>query len=326
MVLGHVANGYLSANMYPESVSLPVIHSVIYSFHMALFMIISGYLYYTAYFDNNGSPRKERLYRQVLNLTVMYVVFNIAFGLFKVLCGRFTNQSTSILDVLLTPVKPIAPYWYLYLLIFYYLIFSCRKIRDYNSWLTFIVLAVVSIIGDFNLGYWFEFRCFLYFAFFFYLGILFRKNEKIFFGNKIVTVVLFVIAVAGIAFKISGVTNSVPVPVAKVINVITALGISQALWYVFEHCKFFGENKLFELCGRYCLEIYVIHCVFTAGSRAIFPKFILDNYILSVMLNFIISTTIPILFSMLCKKLNIHGLFFKPVTYIANLRDKNKQK
>ena len=33
-----------------------------------------------------------------------------------------------------------------------------------------------------------------------------------------------------------------------------------------------GRNKFFELCGRYSLEIYVIHCFITAGNRVILPK------------------------------------------------------
>ena len=39
VVLGHVTDGYLSAGMYPSSKSMPIVHEVLYSFHMALFMI-----------------------------------------------------------------------------------------------------------------------------------------------------------------------------------------------------------------------------------------------------------------------------------------------
>ncbi len=317
VVLGHVTDGYLSAGMYPSSKSMPIVHEVLYSFHMALFMIISGYLYYMAYFDEGGKPKKGRLYRQTLNLTVMYIVFSVAFGLFKVLCGRFTNAKTSISDILLIAFKPISPYWYLYILIFYYLIFSVKRLCRADNRLILAVSVVVSLLSFFVSTSLFELHRFMYFIFFFYLGIMCRKNNGGFFENGAAAAIMFLVGATLLLLTLTDTIGDV-----MGASMIIALGISQALWCAFKKLKPLGENRLLELCGRYCLEIYVLHCVFTSGARAVFPDFILNNYALSVALNFVISTAVPILFSLVCKKLNIHGLFFKPVTYLSERKSR----
>lgn len=50
VVLGHVADGYLSAGAFPEhKTALLAIYNLIYSFHMPLFNCLSGYVFYLAY-------------------------------------------------------------------------------------------------------------------------------------------------------------------------------------------------------------------------------------------------------------------------------------
>ena len=46
VVVGHVVLGYLRAGIFPEyQWSLQLTHDLIYSFHMPLFFLISGFLY-----------------------------------------------------------------------------------------------------------------------------------------------------------------------------------------------------------------------------------------------------------------------------------------
>ena len=115
VVIGHVADGYLSAEMYPESsVLLFGLYNIIYSFHMPLFMIISGFIFFTAYVSD-GVPNTKRIHRQVLNLLAIYFIFSISFGIFKVVAGKFANKPIFIKDIFMILIKPIYPYWYLYI-------------------------------------------------------------------------------------------------------------------------------------------------------------------------------------------------------------------
>ena len=326
VVLGHVVGGYLEGNSFPKSnYMLYCINNVIYAFHMPLFMMISGFVYCTAYFDDSGLPNQKRIHRQVLNLVTIYFIFSIPFGLFKVLCGRFVNRGVDITDILMIWAKPIDPYWYLYILVALYLIFSIKKINLFDERICFVIMLCISLVSPFiHFGY-FRITSIMYYSIFFYIGMLYSKNGSL--NSKWFTMAIFMTSVVLTlifwkkTYKADAFISNIPI-----VKLSVALGIILAMWFVFEHVGFSSNNSLLKLCGRYSLEIYVIHCVFTAGFRTIFPKIGITNVYLSIILNFIISTAIPILFSVLCKKLNIHGLFFKPVTYIANLRDKNKQK
>lgn len=317
VVLGHIADGYFLANMYPQSNELLYsIYNVIYAFHMPLFMIISGYVYCYAYFDKNMKPIKERIFKQILNLIVIYFIFSVPFGIFKMICEQFTNKSVSITDILMIPIKPISPYWYIYILIPLYYIFSRECIYKLNQWITFGIFVVICICSNFIKIPYFEINKIMYYAVFFYIGIAYKINKRFILNNGFIVFSLFVVSII-LCFIFWNHNQDMTRCINRyaVINLIAASGISFMIWYVFEHIKIIGNNSILRFLGTYCLEIYVLHCVFTAGNRIILSK--IGDTILSILINMLISLAIPILFSIVCKKLNIHGLFFKPVTYIT---------
>lgn len=316
MVLGHVTGGYRLTGMYPGHPSVEILYRTIYSFHMALFMLISGYLFYAAYFDSQGQPKKKRMRRQILNLIIIYIIYDIVFSLFKAVCSRFTVDPVTWHNALLFPVLPTAHHWYIYVLILYYIFFSQRVIYQQSriTFCTTLLLGAVSIFVDVSL---FSLSKFLFFAFFFWVGACYRKGTATWFSSKVVTAVLFTVSVALFIL-----TYGTDIP-AKVpgIKTMIALGISQGIWYAFEHISVLKTNQLLSCLGRYSLEIYLLSPVFTTGARTVFPDFILDHYVLSVALNFTLGTAIPFMFAYCCKKLSVYDLFFKPVTWL----EKRKQ-
>lgn len=78
---------------------------------------------------------------------------------------------------------------------------------------------------------------------------------------------------------------------------------------VFSRCN---ENRLFGFCGKYSLEIYMMHTFLTAAIRSILIRWV-RNFVLNVSLNFIISTLVPIMIAVILKKLRLHKWIFKPV-------------
>lgn len=322
VVLGHIVGLYFQVGAYPESSEL--LHNVcklIYMFHMPLFMMLSGYLYYTAYFNDNGTPDRNRVYRQIYNQIGFYIILSIAIGVTKALLSSLTSgvliAEITFLDIALIWIRPIDICWYLYVLIILYLIFSISRLTEINRWVLLAIFAATAVYSRVILIPWFEIRQTLYYAIFFFIGITGKKYRNWIIGNKYLTIALFVAAFgSGVMIWNEELNTSNYANLIYILNIVAALGISLSLWYVFEHIKFIGKCRIWQLCGRHSLEIYAIHTFFVAGLRLVFPKIGIHNVYISIVLNLFISTTIPLLFSTLCKKLYIHELFFKPVTYV----------
>ena len=208
-------------------------------------------------------------------------------------------------------------------LIFLYLIFSVDELYKVNKYVLVSLFAVLALISPVFTFPYFEINKLLYYVFFFNMGIFLKNCNINDLKAKILTAVLFCMSVALIVLLWSPerYINS-----CFAVSIIVALGISLMLWCLFINIRFLGGSSLLQMVGRYCLEIYVIHCVFTAGLRIIFPRVGIENVYVSVILNTVISTIIPMMFSAICKKLNIHGLLFRPVTYISNLINSRRYK
>ena len=323
VVLGHIVSGYIGTDAYQEASGfLYNTYNLIYAFHMPLFMMLSGYLYYTAYFNDSGRPDTGRIHRQMYDQIGVYIIYSVLWGFLKILVVKLSDvpltTETTPLDIALIWVKPIGSYWYLYVLIFLYMIFSFKRLTDANKWILLGIFSTIALCAQVISIPWFEFSRVLYQALFFFIGITGKKYKDWVIGNKWLTLVLFIVAV-GTSVLVWNNKRDTSQYANKVflLSIVVALGISLALWYVFERINFIGNIKIFKLFGRYSLEIYVIHDFIAAGLRSVLLKAGIHNMYTSIVFILIISITMPILFSALCKKLNIHGLFFKPVTYVT---------
>lgn len=326
VVIGHVFDGYIRSGMFADSYStMCVIYNIIYAFHMPLFFIISGYVFRMAYFKDGRV--KPSLNIQIKNTIAIYIIFSVLFGLFKIVCGKYTNSDLSFKDLLMIWLKPIAPYWYLYVLVFYYVFFSRKTVMKCPQNIMLAVLVAISCVCGFipkEYYSYFSIQHLLFSMAFFFIGIVIYDNK-----NKIMTNPGFIISafalsvILMIAFRRDVFVQSGKYEYNKipVFNFFIAFGISIIIFYLFK--TFFSDEskirvKFFSFLGRYSLEVYVIHCVFTSGNRVVLSKLHIDNLWISVALNTVISVALPILFSMMLKKINMHQPVFKPVTYVKN--------
>ena len=99
-----------------------------------------------------------------------------------------------------------------------------------------------------------------------------------------------------------------------IVRMIVAIGMTAAIWYIFENVKFLAECRILEYLGKCSLEIYVIH-VLISGFRPILKIVGVTNVYISILLNLILSISLPVMFAEICRRLKIHDLIFKPISW-----------
>lgn len=139
VVIGHCITDSLSSQTFPEYAALlQMMCDAIYSFHMPLFFMISGYVFYLT-----KSYRKWKT--KVLDFSIVYVIWSALMWFSKYMMNGDVNHPVTIIDLVSIVYKPIMIYWYLYVLIILYMIVSCLKWENV-SWRLLGISAIVAII------------------------------------------------------------------------------------------------------------------------------------------------------------------------------------
>lgn len=311
VVLGHIADGYLSAGLFPEYRGiLRAIYNGTYLFHMPLFFALSGMVFQIAYVEKEtGKLKKNRLRTQSSNLIFLYVMYCFLIWIFKLCVSKYVNKPVEASAILWILGKPIYPYWYLYVLLVQYLLFAIDKVRTCDPRILLPVLLCMSAVSGYvDTHDWFQIKHILQYTVFFYLGILLAEGSDIrLFSPSLVILLLTVsAAVTAVFWNADRYICSIPF-----FNTVAALGIVMSLLYLFSRVPIF-EKRVLSLFGRYSLEIYLIHCFLTAGNRVLFSKIGIENFWASVALNLLISTAAPMILALLAKSLGFYDLFFRP--------------
>lgn len=313
VIIGHILGGYINANIYSDSDAvMRMVYTLIYTFHMPAFILVSGYMFELAYVDNDKT-KLNKLFRQILNIAILYVLFSLLQGSIQLLFSRFTNSHTSISSLLTIWRDPIFPYWYLYVLAELYLIFSINRLRNSNGTVLFVILLAISAFALLLNDFGFCIQKLLYYLLFFYLGIKYNSWSK--YINKWIALATFA---AAIALIIAFYDRQTHIHEIVPINTFVALFLCITIMFYFQNKNKFRLNNILQLCGQYCLEIYLTHCIFTAANRTILFRIGITNMYISVILNFTITLTIILSIVWLLKKIHLHQLIFQPVKYIYN--------
>ena len=121
VVLGHFFQSMVKANILPENGLYAWFNTTIYYFHVPLFFICSGYLYQKYSIVDGLSSWKQNTIKKAVVLGIPYFAFSLATWLLKtVFSGSVNNEMGGLLDTLF--IHPTAPYWYLYVLFFIFVL------------------------------------------------------------------------------------------------------------------------------------------------------------------------------------------------------------
>lgn len=144
VVYGHVIGGYTgnySSIEYQNFVTCGL--KIIYSFHMPLFFMISGYVYALGKNVLNIKQYRNFISKKARQLLIPYYVCSVVQILIKLPLQGKISSVLSWKDIFLLPIKPVDQYWYIYVLFFMFCIQPSLEMNHKDSLaLAFIMLLV----------------------------------------------------------------------------------------------------------------------------------------------------------------------------------------
>ena len=144
VILGHVLSGYLDAWTFPEAYgSFYPVRTWIYSFHMPLFFLISGYTFTLAYW-RDGALRRDRFFRQLVNLLWVYVLFALIQWCVKQAVPDLVNEAYDLRDLRRMFLEPLGNFWYVYVLFVIYILAALVRLPEWPGWWLLAPAAVAE--------------------------------------------------------------------------------------------------------------------------------------------------------------------------------------
>lgn len=311
VVLGHVVQGYQVAGYFPEDdYFLKCIFDSIYSFHMPLFFLASGYLYEMTWNERNINIA-TRIKSKFFDMVGLYVIFSFLFWIVKTLAASRIqmNHLTSVQELLMIPVSPLSYLWFLYVLMVLFVVVPL--LTQFIS--QRIIILAIFAVGYFVLGENGTGGRVFYGGFYFVLGSWLRQLHfeglGISIKNLLMLMSLIICGVNSISYVMLGKQEGI------LHGVLIALSASYIVWYaVTEYEKRWDSNlrKFLHFGGQKCLELYLLHVYFVGCLRTVFRKVGVEDLFLCIIGCTILSVVGSLLIAHLCEKVPGLSFLFHP--------------
>jgi len=289
VAVGHFFQSMVTSRILQEGAFLKAFDQSIYTFHVPLFFICSGYLYQKNTIIDSFSAWGRNLMRKLLTLGVPYLFFSVATWLLKnVFSGSVNAQTEGIFRTLL--LEPFSPYWYLYcLFLFFFLIPAFRNKKQA------LIVAVISfasqIVSWNNVGYFYALKIVLEYAIWFVLGMLVKTYEITKFFEKKGTFTAG--AAASFVFLLyvffrEGRWNGLERFCA---GIAACVGVIFVFGYLFRKNR---ESGWLQKISKYTMPVFLMHTLFAAGLRVVLLKLGVRNAVVHICLGLSISFIGPV--------------------------------
>lgn len=324
VVLGHlymsmVAGGWISKNnvLYCWPIQ------TVYTFHVPLFFVCSGFLYQvTAKDEWNIKKHIINIKKKALALGVPYVTFSIVTILLKnVFATDVNNAAPAFLKTLL--LEPIAPYWYLYTLFLLFCLIprvtgKRKKEKLVNLFIVACLIKILYVVWLVSKPLPDLIVKVMVSAIWFIMGMLitiipFKKSklaDRLAIGAMLLACILSYIVYC----KIN--TNAI-------IQFVFASIFVLIITYLFQSKEHYKTDGVVEHSVKYFMPVYVLHTIVAAGIRTVLLKLGIASGILHFVIGFGVSIFIPAIVYMVAENKWWLLFFFEPIKAIK-LKNQNK--
>jgi fucose 4-O-acetylase-like acetyltransferase len=318
VVLGHFFSSLVSAEIMTDSLAFQWFIQTIYTFHVPLFFICSGYLYQRHTQINRATAWGKNISKKLLDLGVPYLVFSTITWAFKTLFSSSVNSPMELGLLTTLFLQPASPYWFLYILFFVFLV--TPTIKD-KRWLVAIITCALVLKGGGILGSSFivdlpyVIAGMMQYEIWFVLGMVigyFDVPALIAAHGKKLIILSALTLSAFIALSILPLTftgNPLP-PLAAF-----ALGLLACVSITVLTCATFAKNQqpyLWKILAKYTFPIFLMHTLCAAPMRMLLLKLGVNDLIIHLIIGLVASFFGPIVIAMIMKKSKILTFLLYP--------------
>ena len=243
-------------------------HYYIYSFHMPLFISISGFLIAYSYKDTGYS---RYIYKRLKKFFVPYVMVGTIISFISALVNGCDTLLGNFYFLLFAPLKSEATFlWYIYLLFIFYalypLVYHC-VLKNNRFYFLGMGIAFVSYIYPIPTDY----LCLSYFSkflLFFWIGIGCGYHWQWFFRR--ITMLGVVSKVCLFIYLLGSVIERMGYQPAFIYSLIcfSSLPATYMIARVFQQSRYISH--FLEWVSKHCFQIYLIHMFFVQFLAAIY--------------------------------------------------------
>lgn len=307
VIIGHGIDLLIQKNIMPENLGWKIF-DIIYMFHMPLFFLIAGYVY-----KKNNEKIIHIITKNVITCYIPYLFLNYLYWLERAL-------ASNLFGIQLT--KEIAS-------LSWQEIFRLSWSGDGLTWflLSFLLVKTIfSILNKvtsdripvicFSVIFWMAFFIpqsrllnYLWWGIFYVLGYMIHKYDLDKIENRTLVFVLYVnILIFGIVRYAEGNFD---------ILVKLLIGTSVFCIYLL-YAQYVPDIKLFMLCGKHSMVIYMVHGLSQFFSFYIISQiFHMQNYFVILFLMLVLQLLFSCVIVQLQAKIKCLQLIFYPYKYIA---------
>ena len=269
VVFGHVLRGVVTSGVIVPTPAIVHLDTWIYAFHMPLFFFLSGlFLAHSA-----TKPSAEFVWDKLSSIAYPYIVWSTITLAIKSPLGEYVARPRTLLDFPDIFARPIEQFWFLYALFLITIILGFLLKLGIKPWGA-VLGASFFYPGVWPLPWsgWIPFEQARSFSIFVALGTIVGSDHLPYFLSQIGTKILAATTVVGF-FVLSLLTIFLDDVHPHWLDLIMALsGIAAVIALAILADR--GGISAISLLGRFSLEIFVAHTIFSATVRIFFQHFL----------------------------------------------------